>query len=78
MTTIMIVQNCVWFSVLFLLLHVVVIDGENEIDPNEDTAAFFDMEMGKDRSLTPFYYKGGYLSIYEGRNENLKRSEKMQ
>uniref|UniRef100_A0A914WSX5 Uncharacterized protein n=1 Tax=Plectus sambesii TaxID=2011161 RepID=A0A914WSX5_9BILA len=42
-------------------------------DPNEDVAGFFDMEMGKDRSLKPFYYHGGYLSIYEGRNEKLKR-----
>uniref|UniRef100_A0A914X5A1 Peptidase aspartic putative domain-containing protein n=1 Tax=Plectus sambesii TaxID=2011161 RepID=A0A914X5A1_9BILA len=44
-----------------------------EADPNEDVAGFFDMEMGKDRSLKSFYYQGGYLSIYEGRNEKLKR-----
>lgn len=40
------------------------------VDPYEDTA---DLELGRDRSLKSFYYRGGYLSIYKGLDEGLTR-----
>uniref|UniRef100_A0A914W7C5 Uncharacterized protein n=1 Tax=Plectus sambesii TaxID=2011161 RepID=A0A914W7C5_9BILA len=42
-------------------------------DQNEDVAGVPDIGWGIDSSLKTFYYQGGYLSIYEGRNEKLKR-----
>uniref|UniRef100_A0A914XAE8 Uncharacterized protein n=1 Tax=Plectus sambesii TaxID=2011161 RepID=A0A914XAE8_9BILA len=39
----------------------------------KDVADGPDVGWGVDNSLKMFYYQGGYLSIYEGRNEKLKR-----
>uniref|UniRef100_A0A914VJT9 Uncharacterized protein n=1 Tax=Plectus sambesii TaxID=2011161 RepID=A0A914VJT9_9BILA len=66
------IGNFLWTLLLLIICLFGTICGSDEQDQKEDVADFFNMEMG-DKSLMAFYYKGGYLSIYEGRNEKLKR-----